>query len=59
MRIRCEIFLPLSLFVHRSKQLDIHDDVEECVDYCLEIEKVCITAESVDPSDPHKEGILH
>ena len=46
--------LLLSLFVKRPKQPDIHDDVEEGVDYGLEVEKVSVAAESVDPSNPHE-----
>ena len=46
--------LLLSLFVYRPKQLDIHDDVEEGVDYGLEVEKVGVAAESVHPSNPHE-----
>ena len=57
--MRCEIYLLSSLFVYCSKKLDIHDYVEKGVDYGLEIEKVSVAAESVDPSNPHEESVLY
>ena len=33
--------------------------MKESVDYGLEVEKVSVAAESVDPSNPHEEGVLH
>lgn len=55
----CKINILFSFFVYCPEQLDIHDDVKKTVDHGLEVEKVCVATESVDPSDPHEEGVLH
>ena len=51
--------LLLSLFVDRSKQLNVHDDVEKRIDHCLEVEEVSVATESIHPSNPHEKSVLH
>ena len=51
--------LLLPFFIYCIENLDVKYDVKQRIDDCLKVEKVCVAAESIDPSDPHEQGVLN
>ncbi len=59
LKLNTSKYLLLSLDIYGLKQLNKEDGQEKIVDNSLKVEEVSISGESINPSNPQIENILH